>query len=46
MLPVFFFPGRDVALGVALAVFLGLATGLFPAVQAMRLRIVEALRRV
>lgn len=45
-LPVFFFPGRDVALGVALAVVLGLATGLFPAVQAMRLRIVEALRRV
>ncbi|HYG65425.1 MAG TPA: FtsX-like permease family protein [Thermoanaerobaculia bacterium] len=45
-LPVFFFPGRDIALGIALALILGLATGLFPAIQAMRLRIVEALRRV
>jgi putative ABC transport system permease protein len=45
-LPVFFLPGRDLALGVALALLLGLATGLLPAIQAMRLRIVDALRRV
>jgi putative ABC transport system permease protein len=45
-LPVFYFPGRDIALGAALALLLGLATGLLPAVQAMRLRIVDALRRV
>ncbi len=44
-LPVFFFPGRDVALGAALTLALGLVTGTLPAVQAMRLRIVEALRR-
>jgi putative ABC transport system permease protein len=45
-LPVFYFPERDVALGVALTLLLGLVTGLLPAVQAMRLRIVDALRRV
>jgi putative ABC transport system permease protein len=45
-LPVFYFPDRDVALGVALTLLLGLVTGLLPAVQAMRLRIVDALRRV
>jgi putative ABC transport system permease protein len=45
-LPVFFFPGPDIALGVALALALGLVTGILPAVQAMRLRIVDALRRV
>ncbi len=45
-LPVFFVPARDVALGVVLALLLGLAAGLPPALQAMRLRIVDALRRV
>jgi len=45
-LPVFYFPGPDIALGAALAVLLGLVTGTPPAVQAMRLRIVDALRRV
>ena len=44
-LPVFFFPGRDIVMGVALTLFLGLVTGTLPAVQAMRLRIVDALRR-
>jgi putative ABC transport system permease protein len=44
-LPVFFFPGRDIAAGVALTLALGLVTGTLPAVQAMRLRIVDALRR-
>jgi len=45
-LPVFYFPGPDIARGAALAVLLGLVTGTPPAVQAMRLRIVDALRRV
>jgi putative ABC transport system permease protein len=45
-LPVFYFPGPDIALGAVLAVLLGLVTGTPPAVQAMRLRIVDALRRV
>jgi len=44
-LPVFYLPGRDFALGIGLAVALGLATGALPAWQAMRLRIVDALRR-
>jgi putative ABC transport system permease protein len=45
MLPGFFLPGRDVGWGVALVVGLGLVAGLFPALQAMRLRIADALRR-
>lgn len=45
-LPLFYLPARDVALGAALIVGLALASGLLPAVTAMRLRIVEALRRV
>jgi putative ABC transport system permease protein len=44
-LPVFFVPPRFIALGVALALLLGLTAGLLPAIQAMRLRIVDALRR-
>jgi putative ABC transport system permease protein len=45
-LPVFYFPGPYITLGAALAVLLGLVTGALPAVRAMRLRIVDALRRV
>jgi putative ABC transport system permease protein len=45
-LPVFYFPGRDLVAGVLLLLLFGLATGLLPAIQAMRLRIVDALRRV
>jgi putative ABC transport system permease protein len=45
-LPIFYFPGRDVALGIALIVALGLAAGALPSRQATRLRIVDALRRV
>jgi putative ABC transport system permease protein len=45
MLPAFFLPGRDVALGALVAVGLGIVSGIMPAVQAMRLRIVDALRR-
>lgn len=44
-LPVFFLPGRDLALGVVFVALLGLVTGFVPALTAMRLRIVEALRR-
>ncbi|HYN21590.1 MAG TPA: FtsX-like permease family protein [Thermoanaerobaculia bacterium] len=44
-LPVFYLPGPDLALGVGLAILLGLVTGAFPAWQAMRLRIADALRR-
>lgn len=45
LLPVFFFPPKDVALGGLLVVALGLAAGVLPAWQAGRLRIVDALRR-
>jgi putative ABC transport system permease protein len=45
-LPVFFLPGRDVAIGAVFALLLGIVTGVIPAVQAMRLRIADALRRV
>lgn len=44
-LPVFYFPPEAVVVGVGLILFLGLATGLIPAVQAMRLNTAEALRR-
>jgi putative ABC transport system permease protein len=44
-LPVLYVPPRAVALGVALAAFLGLASGGLPAYFAQRLSIVEALRR-
>jgi putative ABC transport system permease protein len=45
MLPAFYFPTRDLILGVALIALLGLGTGLLPALQARRLKIVDALRR-
>lgn len=45
-LPIFFFPLRDQILGWLLVILLGLVTGFLPALQAMRLRIVDALRRV
>jgi putative ABC transport system permease protein len=45
-LSVFLFPLRDIGIGVVLVVLLGLATGLLPALRAMRLTIVDALRRV
>jgi putative ABC transport system permease protein len=44
-LPVFYIPSRDVVLGVVFIVLLGLMAGILPAVTAMRLRIVDALRR-
>jgi len=44
-LPGFQVPGRAVVLGAAIMLSLGLVAGVVPAAQAMRLRIVEALRR-
>jgi putative ABC transport system permease protein len=45
VLPVLYLPMRDVALGGAMIVALGVVAGFFPAYQAMQLRISEALRR-
>ena len=45
-LPLFYLPGDKLVLGAVLALLLGFATGLLPAMQAMRLRIVDALRRI
>ena len=44
-LPVFYVPPRAVVQGLVLSAALGLASGALPAVAAMRLRIVDALRR-
>jgi putative ABC transport system permease protein len=45
MVPPLFLPARDIAIGAVIIVVLGLATGLWPALQASRLRIVDALRK-
>jgi len=45
LLPAWFLPGADLARGGLLALGLGVVAGVMPAVQAMRLRIVDALRR-
>jgi putative ABC transport system permease protein len=44
-LPIFYFPERDLTMGILYVVLLGLVAGILPAIQAMRLRIVDALRR-
>ena len=44
-LPVFVFGTRDLTIGLALCLSLGLLAGVFPATSAMRLRITDALRR-
>jgi putative ABC transport system permease protein len=46
MLPMFFFPLRDLLAGAGICLGLGVASGLFPALQAMRLRVADALRRM
>ena len=46
MLPLFYLPTRDVLLGIGICVALGVLTGIFPALQAMRLRVADALRRM
>jgi putative ABC transport system permease protein len=44
-LPVFFFPPKDIVIGILFVFGLGLITGLLPGIQAMRMNAVEALRR-
>jgi len=44
-LPFFYMPTKDMILGALFVVLLGLVAGILPAVQAMRLSIVDALRR-
>ena len=46
MLPVFYIRSRDLIVGLGFSAALGLATGFFPAMQAMRLRVAVALRRM
>ena len=45
LLPIFHFPPRDLIFGAVLVFVLGVGTGLIPALQASRLKIVDALRR-
>ncbi len=45
MLPIFVLPTRDVVSGGVLIIVLGLAAGLLPALNAMQLKITDALRR-
>jgi putative ABC transport system permease protein len=44
-LPIFFFPPEDRTIGLVIVVVLGLIAGALPALQAMRLNAVDALRR-
>ena len=46
MLPIFYIPPASLAAGLALALAVGVAAAIIPAISAMRLRVVEALRRV
>lgn len=46
MLPLFFFPVRDLLLGLGISLVLGVITGILPAQQAMRLKVADALRRM
>jgi putative ABC transport system permease protein len=45
VLPVFYLPPENLVVGLALVALLGLVAGAFPAWQAMRLRVADALRR-
>lgn len=46
LLPLFYMPVRALFIGLAMSIALGLVTGIFPALQAMRLRVADALRRM
>ena len=46
LLPMFHLATSDLVVGAGLSVALGVLTGIFPALQAMRLRVAEALRRM
>jgi putative ABC transport system permease protein len=45
-LPLFYLPPRDAVVGLAITISLGVITGIFPALQAMRLRVADSLRRI
>jgi ABC-type antimicrobial peptide transport system permease subunit len=45
-LPFFYLPPNPIVLGFVLALAVGLMSGILPALSAMRLRVVDALRRV
>jgi putative ABC transport system permease protein len=46
LLPLFYLPVRALFIGLGFCIALGLVTGIFPAIQAMRLRVADALRRM
>ena len=46
LLPMFFLPTRALFIGLGFSLALGFVTGIFPALQAMRLRVADALRRM
>ena len=46
LLPLFYLPKTDLLLGGGLCLALGFLTGIFPALQATRLRVADALRRM
>jgi putative ABC transport system permease protein len=46
LLPIFYLPPQSIATGVGVALLVGVIAGFLPAFSAMRLRVVEALRRV
>jgi putative ABC transport system permease protein len=46
LLPLFYLPMPDLALGLGISVVLGLVSGFLPAISAMRLRVADALRRM
>ncbi len=46
LLPFFFLPGKAILVGLGVTLAVGAASGVIPAIGAMRLRVVDALRRV
>lgn len=46
LLPMFYFRTTDLVIGIVLAIVLGVVTGILPALQATRLRVADALRRM
>jgi len=46
LLPFFYLPAKAIAGGIVLAIVVGVVAGILPALTAMRLRVVDAMRRV
>ena len=46
LLPFFYLPGKAILAGLAVTLVVGAASGIIPAIGAMQLRVVDALRRV